>query len=108
MAELCASPASAFRHVHCQAAEESLFIYAAHVEAGLSHGADDLVQGDAVLAVAMHGETRGVDGLHRTHGVALDTGDLHQATHRIAGEPQVVLHADLGGVLDLRIAAAHG
>ena len=43
----------------------------------------------------------GVDGFHRAHGVALDAGNLHQAADRVAGHAEVVLHADLGGVLDL-------
>jgi hypothetical protein len=49
---------------------------------------------------------RGVDGLDRAHGVALDARHLHQAADRIAGEAEVVLHADLGGVLDLLRGAA--
>ena len=36
--------------------------------------------------------------------VALDARDLHQAADRVAGQAEVVLHADLGGVLDLRRA----
>jgi hypothetical protein len=41
-------------------------------------------------------------------GVALDAGDLHQPAHRVAGQAQVVFHADLGGVLHLcRRAAQH-
>ena len=40
--------------------------------------------------------------------VALDAGDLDQAADRVAGQAEVVLHADLGGVLDLlRGAAQH-
>ena len=56
----------------------------------------------------MHGHAGGVDGLQRPHGVALDAGDLHQARHRVAGEAEVVFHADLGGVLDPGIAGATG
>jgi hypothetical protein len=47
--------------------------------------------------------------LTERNGVALDAGDLHQPAHRVAGQAQVVLHADLGGVLHLRRRAAqHG
>ena len=48
----------------------------------------------------VHGHAAGVDGLDRAHGVALDTGNLHQAADRVAGHAEVVFHADLGGVLD--------
>ncbi len=43
----------------------------------------------------------GGDRLHRRHGVAFDARDLHQPADRVAGQPEVVLDADLGGVLDL-------
>ena len=59
-----------------------------------------------MLAVAAHGHALGVDRLDRAHRVALDTGDLHQAADRIAGQAEIVLHADLGGVLDLVDRAA--
>ncbi len=52
-------------------------------------------------AIAAQGHARGVDRLHRAHGVALDAGHLHQSANRVAGQPEVVFHADLGGVLDL-------
>ena len=57
-------------------------------------------------AVAQHGEARGVDGLDRTHRVAFNAGDLHEAADGVAGEAEVVLHADLCGVFDLRVGAA--
>src|SRR5699024_5291699 len=69
-------------------------------------GLDHLVQADLVAAIAAEGDARGVDGLDRAHGVALDAGDLHQAADRVAGQAEVVLHADLGGVLDLHRGAA--
>ena len=47
------------------------------------------------------GEPRGVDRFHRADRVALDARHLHQAADRIAGEAEIVLHADLGGILDL-------
>ena len=40
---------------------------------------------------------RGVDGLHRAHRVAFDAG-LHQAADGVAGQAEVVFHADFGGV----------
>ena len=39
--------------------------------------------------------------LTAAHRVALDARHLHQAADRVAGQPEVVLHADLRGVLDL-------
>ena len=71
---------------------------------GLAHRRDHLIERHLVRAVAAHRQARRVDGLHRAHRVALDAGDLHQARDRVAGQPEVVLHADLGGVLDLLVA----
>ena len=53
-------------------------------------------------SVAAQGHARRVDRLHRGDRVALDARDLHQAADGIAGEPEVVLHGDLRGVLHLR------
>ena len=58
-------------------------------------------------AVAHERQARGVDRLHRPDRVAFDARDLHQAADRVAGEAQVVFHADFGGVLDLFGGAAH-
>src|SRR5690606_27267450 len=92
--------------VHRQPAARGFLVLVLHVAAGVAHGLDDLVERHLVLAVAAQRHARGVDRLHRAHRVALDAGDLHQPADRVAGEPQVVLHADFGGVLDLaRIAA---
>ena len=41
-------------------------------------------------------------------GVAFDAGYLHEAADRVAGHAEMVLHGDLGGVLDLGVAAAQG
>jgi hypothetical protein len=41
------------------------------------------------------------DRLDCRHGIPLDAGNLDQATHRVAREPEVVLDADLGSALDL-------
>src|SRR5690606_18470579 len=92
---------SALDHVHRQAAAAGFLVLVLHVVAGLAHGLDDLVEGDLVGPVAAHGHAAGVDRLDRAHGVALDAGDLHQPADRVAGQAEVVLHADLGGVLDL-------
>src|SRR5690606_23496647 len=97
---------SALDDVDREAAAGGFLVLVAHVAAGLAHGADDLVQADLVLAVAAQGHARRVDRLHRAHGIALDAGDLHQPADRVAGKAEVVLHADLGRVLDLRHAAA--
>src|SRR5690606_25568983 len=87
---------SAFDDVDGQAAARGFLVLVAHVAAGVAHGLDDLVEADLVLAVAAHRHARGVDCLHRPHGVAFDARDLHQAADRVAGQPEVVLHADLG------------
>jgi hypothetical protein len=39
------------------------------------------------------------DRFYGRHGVALDARNLDQAPDRIAGESEVVLDTDLGGVL---------
>ena len=56
--------------------------------------------------VAVQRQRRRGDRLDRAEGVALDAGDLHQPADRIAGHAEVMLHRDLGGVLDLLVRAA--
>ena len=51
-------------------------------------------------------EGGGGDRLVGAEGVALDAGDLDEAADRVAGHAEMVLHADLGGVLDLLVGAA--
>src|SRR5919112_2641068 len=92
---------SALDDVEGQPATGGLLVLVLHVCAGLAHGLDRLVQRDVVPAVAAHGHARRGDGLDRADGVALDAGDLHQPADRVAGQAEVVLDADLGGVLDL-------
>ena len=57
-------------------------------------------------AVAAQRDPGGVDRLHRRHRVALDARHLNQPADRVAGQPEVVLHPDLGRVLDLLGRAA--
>ena len=60
-------------------------------------------------AVAVQREARGRHGRRRGDGVALDARHLHEPAHGVAREAEVVLHRDLGGVLDLAGGAAeHG
>src|SRR5918995_442106 len=92
---------SALDDVERQPATGGLLVLVLHVRAGLAHGLDRLVQRDVVPAVTADGHASRGDGLHRADGVALDARDLHQPTHRVAGEAEVVLDADLGGVLHL-------
>ena len=74
----------------------------------------DLVVASVLTAMGMvmmppvvvpHRQPRRVDRLDGAHRVALDAGNLHQSRDRVAGQAEVVLHADLGGVLDLLVAA---
>jgi len=53
-----------------------------------------------VGALVVHGEAGGVDGFYGAHAVAFDAGDLDEAADGVAGHAEVVLHGDLGGVLD--------
>src|SRR3712207_5479600 len=97
---------SALDDVEGQPATGGLLVLVLHVRAGLAHGLDRLVQRDVVPAVATDGHARRGDGLDRADGVALDARDLDQAPDRVAGEAEVVLDPDLGGVLDLLRGAA--
>src|SRR5918997_3679977 len=96
---------SALDDVEGQPAAGGLLVLVLHVRAGLAHRLDGLVQRDVVPAVAAHGHASRRDGLDRADGVALDAGDLHEPADRVAGEPEVVLDADLRGVLHLLGAA---
>src|SRR6185312_2673405 len=48
-------------------------------------------------------DARSVYRLHRAHRVALDAGNLHQSTDRIAGHPGIVSDRNLRGMLDLPV-----
>ena len=88
-------------------AARSFLVLGLHVGARLAHGLDDLVQRHVVSAVAAHRHARHVDGLGGANRVSFDARYLHQAAHRIAGEPEVMLHRNLGRVFHLRRRAAH-
>src|SRR5918997_3816058 len=92
---------SALDDVEGQPTAGGLLVLVLHVRAGLAHRLDGLVQRDVMPAVPAHGHPRGGDRLDRTHRVALDAGDLHEPSDGVAGESEVVLDADLGGVLHL-------
>src|SRR4051794_40918147 len=92
---------SALDDVEGQPATGGLLVLVLHVGAGLAHGLDRLVQRNVVPAVAAHGHPGGGDRLDPPHGVALDARDLHQPADGVAGEAEVVLDADLRGVLHL-------
>ena len=96
---------SALDDVESEAGEGGFFVTGLHVEAGLVHGGDDLVEGEFVVAGFVHGHAGGVDGFDGAHAVALDAGDLDEAADGVAGHAEVVLHGDLGGVFDLGVGA---
>ena len=105
-AERAAGP-SALDDVDREPALARLLVLRRHVDAGLAHRLDDRVERHVVRAVAAQGETGGGDGGGCRDRVALDARDLHEPADRVAREPEVVLHRDLGRVLDLPGGAAH-
>src|SRR3954452_248807 len=92
---------SAFDDVDSEAATRCLLVLVLHVRPGLAHGLDRLVERDELVPVTVQGHPGRGDGFDRTDGVAFDARDLHKSADRIAGQPEVVLDADLCGVLDL-------
>jgi hypothetical protein len=95
-------------HIHRQAAGGRFLVAVAHVDAGLAHGFDAVVQRHEVLAVAAKRQRCGGDGFHRSKGIAFDAGNLHQSAHRITRHAQMMLKGDFGGVFHLLIGAAQG
>src|SRR6202020_1924100 len=91
--------------VEGETGEGGFFVAGLHVEAGLVHGGDDLVEGELVIAGLVHDDAGGVDGFDCAHAIAFDAGDLDEAADGVAGHAEVVLHGDLGGVLDLGVGA---
>ena len=59
-------------------------------------------------SVAQNRQTRRLDRLDRTHRIAFDARHLHQSPDRIASQPEIMLHTDLGGILHLQRRAAPG
>ena len=57
-------------------------------------------------AIAQYGQPRRFDSLDRANGVAFDTGYLDQAANRIAGQAEIMLHADLGRIFYLQRGSA--
>lgn len=51
-------------------------------------------------------QIRGVDRLDRTLSYCARCTDLDQPADRIAGQPEIMLHADLGRILDLSVGPA--
>lgn len=94
----------ALNDVEGQSSKRGFLVAGLHVEAGLVHGLDYLVEGDFVAFGLVHSYAAGVDGFYRSHGVALDAGDLDEASDGVAGHSQVVLHGDFGGVLDFAVS----
>jgi len=89
--------------VEGQTSQAGFLVSGLHVETGLVHGCDDLVEGDLVVAGFVHGHTGGVDGFDCAHAVAFNAGDLDEAADGVAGHPEIVFHGDLGGMFDLGI-----
>ena len=51
-------------------------------------------------------ERRRVDRFYRAHRIAFDAGYLHQPADRVAGQPEIVFHADFRGLLDCIVVTA--
>ena len=60
-----------------------------------------------MFAGAFHGNTGGINRFNRSHGIAFDTGNLHQTADRVAGQTEVMLHRNFGSVFNLHIGSAH-
>ena len=85
----------------CKAALGGLTVEMGEVKTRAVHGLHHHIKGDLAAVRQEISEGERVDGAHGGHGVALDAGDLYQSAHGIAGQSQVMLQRDLGGVLDL-------
>src|SRR5699024_624609 len=97
---------SALDDVDGESAARRLLVLRLHIGSSLPHGLDRLIETHPVAAIAVHRQPRGVDRLDRGDRIAFDARHLDEPADRIAGEPEVVFEADLGGVLDLFGAAA--
>src|SRR5260221_14530652 len=76
--------------VEGEAAAGRLLVFVLHVGAGVAHGADDLVERHEMLAAALQGHARGVDGLDGGHRVAPDAGNLEEPDDGVSGQDEVV------------------
>src|SRR5882672_4233549 len=103
-----ASSFSAIRHVHGQAAARCFLVFGLHIRSGVPHRPDHLIEGDVVRPIAAQRQRGCIDGLDGAERVAFDAGNLHQPADRIAGHPEMMLHPNLRGILDLPAAAAQG
>ena len=68
-----------------QATLRSLLIEAGQVVSGLSHHLHHLIEAHPMLTIREVGIGVSIQRTGSRKGVSLDTGDLHQATYRIAG-----------------------
>ena len=84
-----------------EAAAGGFAVGALDVEAGAVHDVDDVVEADEVFAVGEEGEGGALEGAEAGGHVAFDAGDLDVAFDGVAGESEVMFHADFGGVFDL-------
>ena len=102
------SEALALDDVEGETGKRGFFVSGLHVETGLIHGGDDLIEREFVVAGFVHGHAAGVDGFDCSHTIALDAGNLDEAADGVAGHAEVVLHGNLGGVFDLGVGAVQG
>ena len=79
----------------------SFLVKIGHIASGFHHRTHDLVKRDHSRVGKEVGKRYRIDGAHRGNRISLNAGDLHQTADGIAGQAQVVLQGDLGGVLDL-------
>ena len=98
---------SVTRYFHRKAAGGGLAVFRVHVAAGFVHGLDDFVEGDAWCAGAAQRHAAGVDRFYRTNGVTLDARHLHLPADGVAGEAEVVFHADFRRHAHLFRCATH-
>ena len=77
-----------------------------HVDTGLPHRLNYLIQSDLVRAIAVHRQFGRIDSFHSPHRIALDAWNLHQPAYRVTCKTQVVLHANLSRFFDVIIVSS--
>ena len=92
--------------LHRQATARGFAVFGVHIFTGFVHGLDNLIETDARFAGAAQRHTCRVYRLHGGNRVTLDARNLYLSGNRIAGQPQVVFHADFGSDAHLRRACA--